>query len=243
MDEDLYLERESSKTVGIRLLRLKRLFVTETVFLRLLLADDSRREQLYVERALARHGPFGFNLASIERKDRDLSQLGETSFLPERLEWLLLSRERNTLDYQRSIEASGRLTNIAELWPYGLERLWLSHLIVDFRDLDFIADRLSGLETLMIRLPPTKYPVSRVFSDQSQVSTDVGALPTTASTDRKVSRQATQSPGVSSPDSARDALDVERHPVQYGRHAAHRSSGGTSSRSDRVLQSDLHGSA
>jgi hypothetical protein len=80
--------------------------------------------------------------------------------LPERLEWLLLSRERDSREYHRSVEASGRLSNIAQLWPEGLERLWLSHLIVDFRDLDLIADKLPGLETLMIRLPPTKYPVS-----------------------------------------------------------------------------------
>jgi hypothetical protein len=160
LDEDLYLERESAKTVGIRLPNLKRLFVSETVFLRLLQPDDSRREQLYVERALARHGPNGLNLASIERDDRNLSQLGGTSFLPERLEWLLLSRERDSREYHRSVEASGRLSNIAQLWPEGLERLWLSHLIVDFRDLDLIADKLPGLETLMIRLPPTKYPVS-----------------------------------------------------------------------------------
>jgi hypothetical protein len=158
----LYLERESPKTVGIRLQNLKRLFVSETVFLRLLQPDDSRREQLYVERALARHGPHGLNLALIERDDRNLSQLRGTSFLPERLEWLLLSRERDSLDYHRSTEASGRLSNIAQLWPEGLERLWLSHLIVDFKDLEFIADRLPGLETLMIRLLPIKYPVGRL---------------------------------------------------------------------------------
>lgn len=168
LDEDLYLERESAKTVGIRLPNLKRLFVSETVFLRLLQPDDSRREQLYVERALARHGPNGLNLASIERSDRSLSQLGGTSFLPERLEWLLLSRERDSREYHRSVEASGRLSNIAQLWPEGLERLWLSHLIVDFRDLDLIADKLPGLETLMIRLPPTKYPVSGLLKSSER---------------------------------------------------------------------------
>lgn len=221
------------------------MFVSEKAFLRLLIPDDSRREQMYVERALARHGPHGLNLASIERDDRNLSQLEGTSFLPERLEWLLLSRERDSVDYRLEVEASGRLSNIAQLWPNSLQRLWLSHFIIEFKDLDFIADRLPGLETLMVRLPPTKYAVSTryIVLNRSIKWLNAHRMRDIGSKDREIPRKAAEHAGISSSNRARDTDDVERHGIQLGRHALHHSCCGTSTRADRILQQDFQGQA
>jgi len=159
LDEDLYLERESPLSQGIRLSNLKRLFLSETAFARLLIADYSRQEQMYVERALSQHGEYGFDLASIEREGT-LPRLSNSSFLPPNLESLLLSRERDSLAYRAGAPAAPRFEAVAQLWPDSLKKLWMSHFIVDFGDLRKIGEMLPQLESLMIRLPQTKCPVS-----------------------------------------------------------------------------------
>jgi hypothetical protein len=163
LDEDLYLERESPLSIGIRLPNLKRLFLSETAFERLLIPDYSRQEQMYVERAITQHGQYGLDLASIER-DWTLPQLSSSSFLPPKLESLLLSRERDSLAYRAGVPAAPRFETVAQLWPDSLKKLWMSHFIVDFGDLRKIGESLPRLESLMIRLPSTKCPVSPLES-------------------------------------------------------------------------------
>lgn len=163
LDEDLYLERESPLSQGIRLSKLKQLFLSETAFTRLLIPDYSRQEQMYVERALSQHGEYGLDLATIERNG-SLPQLSNSSFLPPTLESFLLSRERDSLAYRAGAPAIPLFEAVSQLWPDTLKKLWMSHFIVDFGDLRKIGELLPGLESLMIRLPPTKCPVSLTWN-------------------------------------------------------------------------------
>lgn len=84
-------------------------------------------------------------------------QLGSGwSFLPPDLDSLHISRGRQSDEEGPIAPASATymLYAIVSLWPSSLRKLWLSDLVLDWRDIQLVAETLTGLETLMFRSPP-----------------------------------------------------------------------------------------
>lgn len=162
LDQDLYLERESALSVGVHLKNLKTLSVSEWAFQRLLLPDRSRQEQFDIQNHIFNHGGT-LNLADV-RRDMDYPALGSESFLPSTLRSIHVSRDKSSQEYDSRMSATPMIHAIAEMWPSGLERLWLGHFLLTHHDLVMIIEKLGDkLDTLMIRMLETKRNVRVYF--------------------------------------------------------------------------------
>ncbi|GHJ88840.1 hypothetical protein NliqN6_5242 [Naganishia liquefaciens] len=147
LDEDLYLERESPLTLDVRLPRLAHLSASEQTFHRLTLADKSRQEQADVFAAIRGafppRGPRGPGDTSegldwsTVRRNGVYPHLGEHSFLPPTLSAIQISGNKD-----------------GPVMPGDTA----SHLVAAAAEMDLatIAERLPGLDTLMLRMSDSR---------------------------------------------------------------------------------------
>lgn len=169
LDDDFYLERESALSVGVSLPRLRSLAVTELAWQRLLLPDRSRQEAR--DMLVAATTPQ-FDMSTAIR--HAYPQLGRGwSFLPPNLDSLHISRGRQADEEGPIAPASATymLYAVVSLWPNSLRKLWLSDLVLDWRDLQLVSETLTGLETLMFRAPPVQ-----VGRDPTRLTRPLAAL-------------------------------------------------------------------
>lgn len=86
--------------------------------------------------------------------------LNEHSFLPPTLSAIQISGHKGGAPLMPGDTASHLVATVAEMWAGQLTKFWLTNYVLTIRDLATIAERLLGLDTLMLRMSDSRKEVS-----------------------------------------------------------------------------------
>jgi hypothetical protein len=96
---------------------------------------------------------------STVRRHGAFPRLDEHSFLPPTLSGIHISGTKDGAGFMPGDTATHLVAAIAEMWGASLEKFWLMNYVLSVRDLGTIADRLRGLDTLMLRMSESRKDV------------------------------------------------------------------------------------
>jgi hypothetical protein len=97
---------------------------------------------------------------STVRRHGVFPRLDGYSFLPPSLTGIHISGTKDGAGVMPGDTATHLVAAVAEMWGASLEKFWLMNYVLSVRDLGTIAERLTGLDTLMLRMSESRKDVS-----------------------------------------------------------------------------------